>query len=79
MRTSIAAVSLSGELPEKLEAIAKAGFDGAEIFENDFLTFDGCPRDVDSYRPKHRIWALLIGSSVFDVLPEAQRRRMREA
>ncbi len=46
MRTSIATVSISGELPEKLEAIARAGFDGVEIFENDFLAFDGSPRDV---------------------------------
>lgn len=46
MKTSIATVSISGELPEKLEAIARAGFDGVEIFENDFLAFDGSPRDV---------------------------------
>ncbi|MEN3146253.1 TIM barrel protein [Neorhizobium sp. IRAMC:178] len=46
MKTSIATVSISGELPEKLEAIAKAGFDGVEIFENDFLAFDGSPKDV---------------------------------
>jgi 4-hydroxyphenylpyruvate dioxygenase len=46
MRTSIATVTLSGELPEKLEAIARAGFDGVEIFENDFLAFDGSPADV---------------------------------
>lgn len=46
MKTSIATVSISGELPEKLEAIASAGFDGVEIFENDFLAFDGSPRDV---------------------------------
>jgi 4-hydroxyphenylpyruvate dioxygenase len=37
MKTSIATVSLSGTLVEKLEAIARAGFDGAEIFENDLL------------------------------------------
>ncbi len=46
MKTSIATVSISGELPDKLEAIARAGFDGVEIFENDFLTFDGSPSDV---------------------------------
>ncbi len=46
MKTSIATVTLSGELPEKLEAIARAGFDGVEIFENDFLAFDGSPADV---------------------------------
>lgn len=46
MKTSIATVSISGELPEKLEAIAAAGFGGVEIFENDFLAFDGSPADV---------------------------------
>ncbi|SMC99723.1 sugar phosphate isomerase/epimerase and 4-hydroxyphenylpyruvate domain-containing protein [Rhizobium sp. RU36D] len=46
MKTSIATVSISGELPEKLAAIARAGFDGVEIFENDFLAFDGSPADV---------------------------------
>jgi 4-hydroxyphenylpyruvate dioxygenase len=43
---SIATVSLSGALNEKLAAIAAAGFDGVEIFENDLLSFDGTPADV---------------------------------
>jgi 4-hydroxyphenylpyruvate dioxygenase len=46
MRRSIATVSLSGMLREKLEAIAAARFDGVEIFENDLLQFPGSPRDV---------------------------------
>src|ERR1044072_1993361 len=46
MKTSIATVSLSGDLRDKLEAIAAAGFDGVEIFENDFLSFDAAPREV---------------------------------
>ena len=37
---------LSGSLDEKLRAIAAAGFDGVEIFENDLLSFNGSPRDV---------------------------------
>jgi 4-hydroxyphenylpyruvate dioxygenase len=44
--SSIATVSLSGDLSEKLQAIAAAGFDAVEVFENDFLTFDGGPREV---------------------------------
>ena len=40
MKTSIATVSISGDLKEKLEAIVAAGFDGVEIFESDFLAFD---------------------------------------
>ncbi|ENA28427.1 MULTISPECIES: 3-dehydroshikimate dehydratase QuiC [Pseudomonas] len=46
MQRSIATVSLSGTLPEKLEAIAAAGFDGVEIFENDLLTYGGTPREI---------------------------------
>lgn len=48
MRRAIATVSLSGTLREKLEAIAAAGFDAVEIFENDLLVFDGMPRQVRS-------------------------------
>jgi len=46
MKTSIATVSISGDLAEKLAAIAAAGFDGVEIFENDLLTFDAPPAEV---------------------------------
>lgn len=38
LKTSIATVSISGMLEEKLVAIAEAGFGGAEIFENDLLS-----------------------------------------
>ena len=41
MRRSIATVSLSGTLLEKLKAAAAARFDAVEIFENDLLFFDG--------------------------------------
>jgi 4-hydroxyphenylpyruvate dioxygenase len=46
MRRSIATVSLSGTLPEKLEAAAAARFDAVEIFENDLLFFDGSAKEV---------------------------------
>ena len=46
MRHSIATVSLSGMLREKLQAAAAAGFDGVEIFENDLLQFPGTPAEV---------------------------------
>lgn len=46
MKTAIATVSVSGNLPERLEAIAAAGFDGLEIFEQDFIAHDGGPREV---------------------------------
>jgi len=46
MKTSIATVSISGDLTNKLKAIAAAGFDGIEIFEQDFIAQDSSPRDV---------------------------------
>lgn len=46
MKTSIATVSISGALEGKLRAVAEAGFDGVEVFENDLLGFPGTPREV---------------------------------
>ena len=46
MKTSIATVSISGNFGEKLEAIAAAGFDGIEFFEQDFIADAGSPREV---------------------------------
>ncbi|MFI9564713.1 bifunctional sugar phosphate isomerase/epimerase/4-hydroxyphenylpyruvate dioxygenase family protein [Streptomyces rishiriensis] len=46
MRTSIATVSLSGTLTEKLTAAARAGFDGVEIFENDLLASPLEPAEI---------------------------------
>ncbi|MBH3331796.1 bifunctional sugar phosphate isomerase/epimerase/4-hydroxyphenylpyruvate dioxygenase family protein [Pseudomonas sp. HR1] len=46
MQRSIATVSISGTLTEKLEAIAAAGFDGVEIFENDLLYSGASPREI---------------------------------
>jgi 4-hydroxyphenylpyruvate dioxygenase len=73
---SIATVSLSGTLPEKLEAAAAIGFDGVEILENDLLTFDGSPADVRSI-------ARGLGLDItcfqpfrdFEAMPEPQRSR----
>ncbi|MET7329675.1 TIM barrel protein [Nonomuraea sp. NPDC005650] len=49
MRKSIATVSVSGTLTEKLDAIAAAGFDGVEIFENDLLV---CPLPPEEIRAR---------------------------
>jgi 4-hydroxyphenylpyruvate dioxygenase len=49
VRKSIATVSVSGTLIEKLDAIAAAGFDGVEIFENDLLT---CPLPPEEIRAR---------------------------
>ncbi len=46
MKTGIATVSISGNLEEKIEAIADAGFSGIEIFEQDFIADIRSPREV---------------------------------
>ncbi|MGK5554436.1 bifunctional sugar phosphate isomerase/epimerase/4-hydroxyphenylpyruvate dioxygenase family protein [Actinomadura kijaniata] len=46
MRRSIATVSLSGPLDDKLSAIGAAGFDGVEIFENDLVVGVSSPEEV---------------------------------
>jgi 4-hydroxyphenylpyruvate dioxygenase len=46
MRRSIATVSMSGTLRDKLEAIAAARFDGYELFESDLLYYDASPAEV---------------------------------
>ncbi len=73
---SIATVSLSGTLGEKMEAAAAIGFDGVEIFENDLLTFEGSPTDV-------RYLAESLGLAItcfqpfrdFEAMPDPQRTR----
>ena len=74
MKTSIATGSISGELPEKLAAIAAAGFDGIEIFENDFLTFDGSPKEVGNMIRDHGLEISLFQPfRDFEGMPEPQR------
>ena len=46
MRRAVATVSMSGTLRHKLEAIAAARFDAIELFENDFINFDGSAKDL---------------------------------
>ena len=45
-KTSIATVSLSGTLLDKLEAAARIGFDAVEIFESDLLTCGETPATI---------------------------------
>ncbi|SFU81144.1 bifunctional sugar phosphate isomerase/epimerase/4-hydroxyphenylpyruvate dioxygenase family protein [Halomonas korlensis] len=73
---AIATVCLSGDLRTKLEAIARAGFDGVEIFENDLLSFDGSPEEVRELceRLKLRIVAFQPFRD-FEAMPEPQRSR----
>jgi 4-hydroxyphenylpyruvate dioxygenase len=46
VRKSIATVSLSGTLEEKLAAAAQVGFDGVELFESDLVSSAASPTDV---------------------------------
>ncbi|GAA2149530.1 sugar phosphate isomerase/epimerase and 4-hydroxyphenylpyruvate domain-containing protein [Nocardioides koreensis] len=46
MRKGIATVSLSGLLADKLAAVAAAGFDGIELFDNDLVASPLSPREV---------------------------------
>jgi 4-hydroxyphenylpyruvate dioxygenase len=76
MKTSIATVSISGNLREKLEAIAEAGFDGIEIFEQDFIAFDGSPRDVGDMVRDHGLDITLFQPfRDFEGLPEPLRSK----
>ncbi len=76
MKTSIATVSISGEFPEKLAAIAAAGFDGVEIFENDFLAFDGSPADVGRMVRDHGLEITVFQPfRDFEGMPEPLRSR----
>ncbi|MBQ0804646.1 MAG: sugar phosphate isomerase/epimerase and 4-hydroxyphenylpyruvate domain-containing protein [Sulfitobacter sp.] len=76
MKTSIATVSISGNLPEKLEAIAAAGFDGIEIFEQDFIAHDGNPREVgDLIRSMGLEITLFQPFRDFEGLPEPLRAK----
>ena len=79
MKTSIATVSISGEFPDKLAAIAKAGFTGVEIFENDFLTFDASPREVAAMVRDHGLEITLFQPfRDFEGMPEPHRARAFE-
>jgi len=75
-RRSIATVSLSGPLDEKLRAIAAAGFDAVEIFENDLLSFNGSPRDVGQLcRDLGLTICAFQPFRDFEGMPEPQRAR----
>lgn len=74
MRTSIATVSVSGTLPEKIAAIAAAGFDGLELFEQDLLVTDETPATVRRMIEDHGlILTLYQPFRDFETLPEPYR------
>jgi 4-hydroxyphenylpyruvate dioxygenase len=76
MHRSIATVSISGTLRQKMEAVAAARFDGIELFENDFINYSGSAADIRSI-------ASDLGLSIdlyqpfrdFEGMPDAQFQR----
>jgi len=76
MKTSIATVSLSGDLRQKLVAIENAGFDGIEIFEQDFIGFDLRPTDVRKMVADHGLEITLFQPfRDFEGLPQGPLRQ----
>jgi 4-hydroxyphenylpyruvate dioxygenase len=76
MKTSIATVSIAGNLREKLAAISAAGFDGLEIFEQDFLQDAASPREVGQMVRDHGLKVMLYQPfRDFEGLPEPLRAR----
>jgi 4-hydroxyphenylpyruvate dioxygenase len=79
MKTSIATVSLSGDLGEKLDAIAAAGFEAVEIFENDLLSHGGSAAEVGlMVRRAGLAISLFQPFRDFEGMPEPQRSRAFE-
>lgn len=76
MKTSIATVSIAGTFADKLAAIAGAGFDGIEIFEQDFIASDLGPREVGAMVRDHGLTITLFQPfRDFEGLPEPHRSR----
>ena len=76
MKTSVATVCLSGDLSEKLQAIAAAGFRGVEIFENDLLSYNGTPAEVAKGVADLGLKVVTFQPfRDFEGMPDAQRKR----
>lgn len=76
MKLSIATVCISGTLSQKLDAIAKAGFDGIEIFEQDFMTHHLPASDVGKLITDHGLEITLFQPfRDFETLPEPLRSK----
>ena len=76
LKTGIATVSIAGDFREKLAAISRAGFTGIEIFEQDFIAFDGTPVDVGWLVADYGLEIMLFQPfRDFEGLPEPYRSR----
>lgn len=76
MKTSIATACLSGDLSEKLQAIAGAGFRGVEILESDLLSYNGTPADIAKELADLGLTPITFQPfQDFEGMPEPQRLR----
>jgi 4-hydroxyphenylpyruvate dioxygenase len=79
MKTGIATVSISGNLEEKIEAIAAAGFTGIEIFEQDFIADTRSPKAVGQRIRDAGLEVMLFQPfRDFEGLPAALRKKAFE-
>ena len=76
MKTSIATVSIAGNFEEKLTAIRDAGYDGLEIFEQDFIAHDAGPAEVGRMIRDQGLEIMLFQPfRDFEGMPPAQRMK----
>jgi 4-hydroxyphenylpyruvate dioxygenase len=76
MRFSIATVSISGTLDQKIDAISQAGFDGIEIFENDLIAYSGSTTELaQKLTEKHLNVEAYQPFRDFEGMPEPLRSR----
>ena len=76
VKKSIATVSISGNLTEKLKAISEAGFEGIEIFEQDFIADLSSPRDIGKMIRDHGLEITLFQPfRDFEGLPNPYRKK----
>ncbi len=76
LKTSIATVSIAGDFREKLFAISRAGYTGIEIFEQDFVGYDGSPVEVGWLVGDYGLEIMLFQPfRDFEGLPEPYRSR----
>src|SRR5262249_334689 len=73
----MATICLSGDLDEKLQAIAGAGFRGVEIYESDLLSYSGTPGDVAKQVADLGLKVVTFQPfRDFEGMPDAQRSRI---
>lgn len=74
MKRGISSLSFSGPLEKKIEAAAKAGFDGIEIFREDLVYCDSTPLDIARYVAESGIEVFSLQSlRDFEASPDAHR------